>query len=53
MPNIKTTGPWQWCVKENSTYLDCPVAEHPKETSVTIAAFNPAATPMDVVSIVL
>jgi hypothetical protein len=23
---INTTTPWEWCFKENSTYLDCPIA---------------------------
>ena len=51
MPNIQTNAPWTWCARENSTYLDCPVAEQPKTANITIAAFNPAASPMDVVSI--
>jgi hypothetical protein len=53
MPTIQTNGPWTWCVRENSTYLDCPVAEQNIESNITIAAYNPAATPMDFVSIIL
>ena len=54
MPSIQTSASqWTWCVRENSTYLDCPVAEHPNQANITIAAYNPAATPMDVVSIIV
>lgn len=53
LPTIQTNGAWTWCVRENSTYLDCPVAEQANEANITIAAYNPAASPMDVVSIIL
>jgi hypothetical protein len=53
MPTIQTNVPWTWCVRDNSTYLDCPVSEQPASANITIAAFNPAATPMDLVSIIV
>ena len=53
MPTVKTNGPWTWCTRENSTFLDCPVSEQPKSANITIAAYNPAASPMDFVSVIL
>ena len=53
MPTIQTNGPWTWCVRENSTYLDCPVSEQTPKANITISAYNPAASPMDFVSIIV
>ena len=53
LPTVVTNGPWTWCVRENSTYLDCPVAEQAPKTNITIAAYNPAASPMDFVSVII
>lgn len=53
LPTLSTTGPWEWCFRENATYLDCPVAEHPDSTSFIVAAFNPAAVPSDYSTLLL
>jgi hypothetical protein len=54
LPNVTfPSGAWKWCVRENATYLDCPVAEYSNDTNITIAAFNPAADPTDVISVAL
>jgi hypothetical protein len=52
-PTLQTNTPWTWCVRENSTYLDCPVTEHNYDSNITIAAYNPAASPIDYVSVVI
>jgi len=51
LPTLTTTNNWQWCQRENSTYLDCPTSEYPNEANITIAAFNPVATPSDYISV--
>lgn len=33
---------WEWCFRENSTYLDCPVSEYDDSTNIMVAVFNPA-----------
>jgi hypothetical protein len=33
---------WEWCVRENSTYLDCPTAEYSATANIMVGVFNPA-----------
>jgi hypothetical protein len=51
LPSLSTKGQWQWCIKENSTYLDCPTSEYPNSTNIMIAAYNPSADPSDYLSV--
>ncbi len=32
---------WTWCNKMNGTYLDCPIAQHQKNTHI-VSAYNPS-----------
>jgi hypothetical protein len=42
---------WEWCFRENSTYLDCPVSEYEDDTNMMVAVFNPATNgPTDYIS---
>jgi hypothetical protein len=47
LPSLTTKESWQWCVRENSTYLDCPTAEYPQNSNILVAAFNPATNKSD------
>lgn len=29
LKGLVTDSSWEWCFRENSTYLDCPTAEYP------------------------
>lgn len=50
LPQLTTKEAWQWCVRENSTYLDCPTAEYDKKANIIVAAFNPANNQSDYLS---
>ena len=42
---------WEWCIRENSTYLDCPLSEYNDSTNIMVAVFNPATNgPTDYLS---
>lgn len=51
LPTLATKGQWQWCIRENATYLDCPTSEYANNTNIMIAAFNPSADPSDYLSL--
>lgn len=51
LPTLTTTSQWQWCIRENSTYLDCPTSEYANSTNIMLAAFNPSADPSDYLSL--
>jgi predicted membrane-bound dolichyl-phosphate-mannose-protein mannosyltransferase len=51
LPTLSTKSQWQWCIRENSTYLDCPTSEYANSTNILIAAFNPSADPSDYLSL--
>jgi hypothetical protein len=40
----KSNHTWNWCVGEGSSYTDCPIGRHQKNTSLNmvIAVFNPS-----------
>lgn len=42
---------WEWCFKTNSTYLDCPVANYPKEASFIVAIHNPSMQGISISSV--
>lgn len=43
-PWLSTLENWQWCIRENSTYLDCPIAEYDKSNiNMIVAFFNPGS----------
>jgi hypothetical protein len=45
IPNLSaTTTQWKWCSAENTTYLDCPIAEIANLSSINmiVTAFNPS-----------
>ncbi len=47
-PPFAVSGPWQWCFRENSTYLDCPIgAKNGSDGMVdmVVAAYNPSTDP--------
>ncbi len=40
---IESKDAWEWCFKQNSTYLDCPIAsQDPKKTKMIIVVHNPS-----------
>lgn len=43
---IASELPWEWCYRENATYLDCPISNHDGETNMIIAVHNPS--PVDI-----
>jgi len=47
LPTLTTKTQWQWCIRENSTYLDCPTSEYANSTNILLAAFNPSTDPSD------
>ena len=51
LPTLTTNTQWQWCIRENATYLDCPTSEYANSTNIMIAAFNPSADPSDYLSL--
>jgi hypothetical protein len=45
---IESTGPWEWCFKSNSSYLDCPIASQPAhKTKLLVAVHNPSLIPIE------
>ena len=41
---------WQWCVRTNSTYLDCPISQHiSTEIKMVVGVHNPANLVMNLV----
>lgn len=44
MTGLKSNELLQWCIQENSTYLDCPVKNYANKTLDMIAVvYNPAS----------
>lgn len=52
LSGIETNADWEWCFRENSTYLDCPIANY-EDGNVTmiVAAYNPSTDPTNYTSI--
>ena len=49
---LRTNRLWEWCYRENSTYLDCPIAEYEADKlNLVVAVYNPATDPTEQVSI--
>jgi len=44
---------WQWCLRYNSTYQDCPIANYAEDTSLRmlVAMHNPANLPAKIAQI--
>jgi len=42
---------WTWCLRTNSTYADCPIAEHSDNSTFVVAVHNPAMISMQMISI--
>ena len=52
--NIESEGKWEWCLKENSTYLDCPIAKYQDvQTNFIVAVHNPSMIPLKYARIAL
>ena len=46
LAGIQSNQPWEWCLKENSTYLDCPISNNlNKSLNMIVAVFNPSPQP--------
>ncbi len=45
---INSNSTWEWCFRENGTYLDCPIAEHDsRRTNFIVAVHNPSTLPLE------
>jgi hypothetical protein len=45
IPGLDLSNEWQWCYKENTTYIDCPIANYNRHnTSIIVAIHNPSST---------
>ena len=40
--SIKFKSEWEWCYRENTTYLDCPIATY-GDKSFVVGIFNPSS----------
>jgi hypothetical protein len=49
---VPTNQGWEWCLRENATYLDCPISNYdPQNFTMGVVAYNPATLPINYVSI--
>lgn len=39
---IDINTPWEWCIRTNGTYLDCPIANFNDNRTFITAVHNPA-----------
>jgi hypothetical protein len=38
-----STLEWKWCLRENATYLECPIADYSQTSlNLMVGAYNPA-----------
>lgn len=46
---INSITDWEWCLKLNTTYLDCPIANQDHLNKFIVAVHNPSLTSSDFV----
>ena len=54
LTGLQPNGQFEWCFRENTTYLDCPISQHnsTNETfTMHVAAYNPSTDATNYVSI--
>ena len=54
LTNVSLQGPWQWCFRENRTFLDCPIGQKngtEGQVNMIVAVYNPSIDPTNYTNI--
>ncbi|CDW90125.1 glycosyl hydrolases family 38 protein [Stylonychia lemnae] len=53
LAGVNANQDWEWCFRENNTYLECPISKHSTDSklNMVVGVYNPSALTQNIVSI--